>query len=361
MTFPPLRAWLWPALLACLFFVALAVRAGSADGFRYLQPIHAGSRFLQPAVLLAGQRPLPDAGYDGQFYFAIAQDPLLARPETAASLDGSFRYRRILYPLLAWAVSGGQRALVPFALMAVNVVACCGIAVLLAWYAARRGVNPWSSLVVSAFPGLWIPLLFDLTEPTHLALLAGGVIAGSTGLLLLSALAKETAAVVLLVQAGMAAWSRRWRLLLWTVGAVAALAAWSLFAQLAARGARQGALAFAVLDPPGAPFLVLAKDLRGNPANFVLAGLAVLVCLLALGRLLQARDRGAWAAAAYAVAVLASGADVWVALEGYFRIMAGVVVLVYVSWCAARDAIGTATLAAAGLADLIGLAALFVR
>ena len=67
-------------------------------------------------------QPLDYLGYDGQFAYWIARDPTPA--VTGAYLDvPAYRYQRILYPLLAWALAAGQAALVPWTLVAVNLAA----------------------------------------------------------------------------------------------------------------------------------------------------------------------------------------------------------------------------------------------
>src|SRR5947209_1238998 len=45
-------------------------------------------------------------GYDGQEYYYVADDPFLQR----RAFRDAFRYQRIGYPLVVWAVSLGQRA-----------------------------------------------------------------------------------------------------------------------------------------------------------------------------------------------------------------------------------------------------------
>src|SRR5207237_980466 len=59
----------------------------------------------------------PNAGHDGQQFYAIARKPFRPR-ETARYLkDPSYRYRRILFPLVGWALAphGGRRLILAFA------------------------------------------------------------------------------------------------------------------------------------------------------------------------------------------------------------------------------------------------------
>ncbi len=139
--------------MALAAYVALALHAGAADGYRFLGPIRIGP-YASASQLPPGATSDPNGGYDGQFYFYIAQDPFLSRPATAASLDSSFRYRRILYPLTAWAFSLGRRDLLPLVLIALNVVAGALLIGLLAASATRHRRSPWWALVVGLSAGV---------------------------------------------------------------------------------------------------------------------------------------------------------------------------------------------------------------
>ena len=341
---PPARSALAPAAVVLLFLAALAARAGAADGFRFLAPVEAGDAYARPGVMVPGERVLHGNGYDGQFSFALAQDPFLRRPDTAASLDNTFRVRRLLYPLLAWTLALGQRGAVAYTLVAINVVAGAALAWLLALAAVRAGRSPWWAVAAAAYPGVWIPVLIDTTEPLQLALLAAGMLADSALLLFLATLAKETAGVALATQAVRAALARDWRRAAAPGGLAALFIAWALFVFVAVRGTVFNTLGAHFLDPPGAPFLALG---RGAAALVMVPALAA--TLLALARPLRFRDAAAWAGAAYALLVLMAGFDTWTDPAAYFRVSAGAIVLAYLSWVRTGDRLGLAMLAA-GLA-----------
>ena len=76
-------------LVSAVFYAAIAVAAGRADGFAYTQLIRAGASFAAQGVLLPGQHAEAGYGYDGQFYFYLAEDPFLRSPATVASLDAA--------------------------------------------------------------------------------------------------------------------------------------------------------------------------------------------------------------------------------------------------------------------------------
>lgn len=347
---PRSRSIAGATLVALLLSCALAARVGWSDHFRFLRPIRAGADYARPAVLLPGQAAEPGRGYDGQFYFYLAEDPFLRDPATARSLDNTFRVRRILYPLLAWALALGQRSLVPFTLVLVNVLALTGLVALCALAAERAGRSGWWGLLPLLYAGTWVPLLLDLTEPLQLLLLAAGAASSSAGLLLGAALAKESAGVALATEAVRHGLARRWRAAGRHAAAAVAFLAWAAFVYLAVKGPPYNWLGGFFLDPPGAPFLSLG-------ARAGLAALpAVAICLGALVRPLWVRDGAAWAAAAYGLLALGAGNDTWTDPAAYFRVSAGALVLVYLSWCSARDRVGAGVLAAGALAGLLSLA-----
>ena len=344
-------------LVALAFFLFLAVRSGASDGFHFFHPIQLGERFSNPALLLPGQEPQKGVGYDGQFVFYIAQDPFLRNPAIAPSLDNSLRFRRILLPLLAWTLSLGHREWLPALLVFINALAATGVVGLAALAATRAGRSALPALALAIFPGLWIPALLDLTEPLHLLLLEAGLMTGSAALLLLSGLAKETTAIAMATELGSAVWARQWPVALRQGMAATILVAWSLFVFRTVR-AHESTLGGHLLDPPGAPLLAMARSLPGEPARFVLVLAASLICLLAIVRLVRTRDAATWAAAAYGAVALAAGIDTWADPSAYFRVLAGAVVLTFLSWCVARDRIGTVMLvlcATVGAVSLVPL------
>jgi len=159
--------------------------------------------------------PQGSEGYDGQFAYYIARDPL----------DGwrycdvpAYRYQRILYPLLAWMLALGRPAGVEWILIALNVVALVGGTYFTERLLAARGVSRWYALAYGLYGGLVAGLRLDLTEPlayglVQAALWVWGERRGRTaaGLLALAALAKET---TLAATAGLLlhlVLERRWR------------------------------------------------------------------------------------------------------------------------------------------------------
>jgi hypothetical protein len=111
--------------------------------------------------------PKAPVGYDGQFAYAIAVNPLGAAPLLD---DPAYRYQRILYPMLARAMALGQPELVPWTLIVLNVLVLTIGTELLGQHLIRRGLRPWYGLLFVLWVGQWFALRFDLQEPLSLAL-----------------------------------------------------------------------------------------------------------------------------------------------------------------------------------------------
>jgi hypothetical protein len=187
--------------------------------------------FERPADLPADRPWGGGTGYDGQFAYAIALDPLGAR----AKLDQpDFRYRRIVYPLVVHAVSLGQPTWIPWTMMAVNLLAAALGSVILGELLARRGALAWLALVLPFSLGYLVAVRADLSEPLALTLALGGWLAFendrpalSVLLFAVGGLAKE---IVLLFPAALVGWSvlrKDWRQAALVAISFAPYVAWS--------------------------------------------------------------------------------------------------------------------------------------
>ena len=108
-------------------------------------------------------------GFDGQFAYYIALDPLHA---TTYLDQPSYRLARILYPLLARALALGQPAAIPYTLLAVNWLALGGGTLALAAWLRRHNISAWFALIYGLYPGFLESLRYDLTEPLCYGLVA---------------------------------------------------------------------------------------------------------------------------------------------------------------------------------------------
>jgi hypothetical protein len=178
-----------------------------ADGHHLSRDVVAGRAYVDPRNAPPGLPVGSGSGYDGQFYYRIALDPLaFAHRAFGITLDSVARLGRIGYPALAWLLAAGHRSAVPAALVAVNVLALAALGWGGGLIAREAGRHPMWGLVLPAYFGYLWSLSRDLTEITAAAFLVAGLYAYRrerflwAGLaLLMAVLSKETAAYVVLL------------------------------------------------------------------------------------------------------------------------------------------------------------------
>lgn len=315
------------ALTALFAAARLARMDWNPSGFADVGELFVADRAAAPP----GLKIWPDTGFDGQFYYRLALDPSDLGPVShGLRLDSRVRLNRIGYPALAWAAAaGGRERVVPWTLIALNVLGVGALALLGGIAARDAGRDPRWGLLIAGFGGFVIGVGRDLTEITSASLMLGALLLARrrrfvfAGLLLgAAAVTRESA---LLIVAGLA--------LAWLVEAVrgridvGAAAAWAL--PIAAVGAWQAVAAANVGGLPltanggnlTAPFGALAPDalrwLNGTgrpglavPELLVLAVLTVLTAL-SLGRsLVPLGEKIAWIVAV--VAAVSLSHDVYV-------------------------------------------------
>jgi hypothetical protein len=160
--------------------------------------------FANPARTPRGLFVMPKNGYDGQFFYRLAINPIhLHRTAFGITFDNAYRVQRIGYPLLAWLAAAGHATVVPGALIAVNVAALTVIAWLGAELAQDSGRHAAWGLLMVTFSGFVITLARDTSEIVAVCFMLGGVLAIRcqafllAGLLLaFAALTRETAMVL---------------------------------------------------------------------------------------------------------------------------------------------------------------------
>ena len=144
--------------------------------------IMAGHVYTHRAQLPRGLLLVPSAGYDGQFYYRLALDPANWHATAfGITMDQSYRYTRIGYPLLAWIFSLGQHQLVPVVLVALNLLAVGAMALLGGMFARESGRHALWGLAFAAYFGLVISVGRDTAEPLAEACLLGGLLAYRRG------------------------------------------------------------------------------------------------------------------------------------------------------------------------------------
>lgn len=316
-----------PALVGVLCAgVVLSIHIARAGGD--IGALVGAARPWADRATLAPNVPIVAAGYDGQFYYRLTLDPFSDRlTDHGITFDRpAYRQQRILYPLLAWAVSGGGDAgRVPLALVLVNVAGIFAIGWLGGSMARAAGRHAlWGSLF-TAYPGLVLTLTNDLTEIVAAALLltALWLLRSERTLpaalaLALSALARETT-VLLAAAVGLARLSaapteaRRWLpfalpaviVILWQV---------ALAVRWGSTTFGEGAESF---DPPLLGLLAAAwlngDRLRGVDGAVWGVAVAFVLALVVLGARALAgsprHERAAWYV--YASLLLVLEANIW--------------------------------------------------
>ena len=179
-----------------------------------------GSNFAGATRPPAGAAGCGGQGYDGQFFYLVARDPLIVHATTLHALQsvgGAFRAERLGYPLLAFLASAGRASALPAALVAVNVATLLALTAWLAAALRRRGRSPLWATAVALSPGMLLPVLRDLSDPLATACVLVGVLAWqerrrptATVALAFAVLTREVSIVVVLALAAETA-VRAWR------------------------------------------------------------------------------------------------------------------------------------------------------
>ena len=108
-------------------------------------------------------------GYDGQYCYFLALDPVHAR----WYMDfPAYRYGRLLYPMLARSLAFGQAALIPYTLIALNWIAVPAGTLAVGVWLRRKGISSWLALIYGLLLGMFIALNGNLTEPLAYAFVA---------------------------------------------------------------------------------------------------------------------------------------------------------------------------------------------
>lgn len=184
-------------------FVFGMLRANDFDASWF---VTAGDRHCDAARVPQGLTVRPNSdGFDGQFYYRLALDPLTSRPtDYGITLDvPALRHQRILYPLLSRALSLGRPRLLPWAMIAVNFAALCLLGWLGGLFAQSLRRHALWGVFPATYPGSLLTLTRDLVELTEVTLIVASLLlvrrgrhVAATLLLVLAVLAKETALLV---------------------------------------------------------------------------------------------------------------------------------------------------------------------
>jgi hypothetical protein len=189
--------------LCALLFVLVRLAAFGWDASRF---VVAGDHWVSRAAAPHDLWILRSSdGYDGTFYYRLALDPWTAkRTLFGITLDApAYRQQRILYPLLAYLVSGGRPAAAAWALIVLNVAAVAMLGWIGGALARDRGRPALWGLALPAYPGLVLAVARDLGDVVAVCALAAGLLftgrrrwVPAAVAFALAALARETTVVV---------------------------------------------------------------------------------------------------------------------------------------------------------------------
>ena len=163
--------------LAMLVAAGLTTFGGNATGF-----VRFGQNFAAVIHPPHGAIVYSQAGYDGQYFWSLATDPLLLHHQTLTAFAAqAFRLQRIAYPALAFVLAGGRAAAVPWTLLLINVIVVLGATIAFSLYARRRGWSGWWALGLGLLPGFGFAVLADLSDVLAVTTMLGGMIAWGEG------------------------------------------------------------------------------------------------------------------------------------------------------------------------------------
>ena len=150
--------------LAALILVGLIIGNSAGDP---LSLANIGSRFS------LGD-PNGSKGYDGQFVYYIARE---ATPESAAPYldEPAYRYQRILLPLLARLLSFTNLSLIPWAIVAINILAHIAGTWIVSSILEKWSISRWYALTYGLWVGFMLAIRLDLPEPLAYALVAAAI------------------------------------------------------------------------------------------------------------------------------------------------------------------------------------------
>jgi len=187
------RPWRVGGAAAVVAFAVAALRIVVAGDGHVGRFVLVGRRFVVPGRHIP-VAVVPGNGYDGQFYYRLALGPLDFQAHAFGILmDSPQRYERVTYPALAWLAAAGHASLVPWSLVAVNVVALGALAWMGAVLARDGGRHPaWGLLLAGYFGFVW-SLSRDLTEIVEATFMVAGLLALRRGRPVVAGLALSAA------------------------------------------------------------------------------------------------------------------------------------------------------------------------
>jgi hypothetical protein len=160
---------------------------------------------------------LSQKGFDGQYYYAIAQNPWQRHDEQVVIHPG-YRHQRIVYPAVSWALSMGDPRRLLWVMPLVNLLAIAAISGLGGYVAQRLGRSAWWGLLLPVAIGANAPAMRTMTDPVSslaaLTLMAAWLLNARSGTLfvcgLMAALSREQNITIVGIIALLSFWKEQW-------------------------------------------------------------------------------------------------------------------------------------------------------
>jgi len=321
---PPARAaWPWAALAVLLPALALALHVGQRRGGDVTATYHIGHEFADRTglTLYYDVFHLEDEPYDGQFFLALANDPLLLSFYDPTRF---YRGRRI-----AWAWAGallglGRPGWIVYALPLATLLLLGAAVWVLARLLIEHGRHPAWALLHAASLGVAVCLLRQLADAFAVNLLILGAFAwhrqrrgGAALLFLLACLAKETSILVPAALAAERLWRRRPREAAPLLLIPAGMALWWAWVLRSSNGLYVGP---ENLGPPlGGVLDSLRRPLPGYRAGETLS-FWTMIGIVALAPLARPTDGWRWAVLAFTGLAVVSTRKIWEEFWSYGRV-----------------------------------------
>jgi hypothetical protein len=167
-----------PALAGSGLGLLLLLATLAGVGFEPTGPFSVGTSFgLAGELAGRGVRvvTVPGVGYDGQWYLALATDPLLREGVSARFDDPRYRAGRPLEAWAGWLLAAGRPGWLPAGLLAVGPLALLLGGAATARVATAFGRSRWWGLAFAAVPGVVAGVVAVTAEPLALALAVLGL------------------------------------------------------------------------------------------------------------------------------------------------------------------------------------------
>ena len=152
---------------------------GNLTGF-----VEFGHSFAHATNPPSGSLVSSPSGYDGQFFYVQAHDPLLLHHSTVKAMRATgegFRAQRLGYPALAALGRRRPARRDPVRLLAVNVVLLLAGAAAFAVYARRQGWSTMWAAAIALMPGMLLATERDLSDPLAMVGLISGLLLWRAG------------------------------------------------------------------------------------------------------------------------------------------------------------------------------------